>query len=98
MKETFILIAFFAIIILFIYTPVIFCYINCRLAERKFQNILRAITDEGFWESCRIIITTPLGTGSEPASNISFADALINQDFAMKSIMPLLTEPADKVV
>ena len=87
MKGTFILIAFFAIIILFIYTPVIFGYINWRLAERKFQKLLRAITDEGFWESCRIIITTPLGTGSEPAGDILFAEAMRYQKFAINSIM-----------
>ena len=87
MKEIFILVAFFAIIILFIYAPVIFLYIYWVLAERKFQKILWALEDGDFLVKCRIIITTPLGTGSEPAGDILFAEAMRYQKFAIYSIM-----------
>lgn len=81
---------FFAIIVLVIYSPAIYSHISALFYEKKFKRLLKEIEDEGFYEKNRIVITKPLGVGTEPAGKISFAEAMENQEFAMKSIMKLL--------
>ena len=88
--RTMLLIAISALIVLIIYFPAIYQYIRMLISERRFQRELQAIEDGGLFEESRIVITKPLGLGTEPAGEISFAEAMKNQEFAMKSIMRLI--------
>lgn len=91
MELTFpVVIAFFAIFVLVIYSPVIYQYIRVLISEKRFQRELQAIEDGGLFEESRIVITKPLGIGTEPDGEISFAEAMKNQEFAMNSIMRLI--------
>lgn len=90
MIELFFVMAFFLIIGFIIYLPAIYYHVMASISKKRFQRELKAIEDSGLFEECRVIITRPLGTGTEPAGEISFADAMRNQEFAMKSIMNLV--------
>lgn len=93
MKLTFlVVIAFFATFVFVIYSPVIYQYIRVLISEKRFQRELQAIKDGGLFEESRIVITEPLGTGTEPSGKISFAEAMENQEFAMNTIMKLIND------
>ena len=90
MMEFLIVMAFISIMILLIYTPAIYHYVLFLYYDKKFHRELQALDDSGFFDKCRLVITEPLGIGTEPDSKISFADAHKNQDFAMNTIMSLV--------
>ena len=92
MIELFFVMAFFLIIVFLIYLPAIYHHVMAFIYEKRFQRELKAIEDSGLYEESRIVITRPLGTGTEPAGEISFADAMRNKEFAMKSIMDLVND------
>ena len=90
MLEFLIVVAVFAIITLVIYSPAIVQYFLWKKSEKKFQIELHALENSGLYDQCRIVITEPLGVGTEPVGKISFADAHKNQEFAMNSIMKMM--------
>lgn len=86
------IIAFIPITALLIYFPAIYYHVMVSIYEKRIQRGLQVIEDSGLFEKCRIIITSPLGIGTEPAGETSFAIAMKNQGFAMKSIMNLVND------
>jgi len=91
MKLTFlVVIAFFAMFVFIIYSPVIYQYIRVLISEKRFQRELQAVEDGSLFEESRIVITKPLGVVTEPAGEISFAEAMKNQEFAMNSMIKLI--------
>ena len=82
--------ALITIIVFLIYTPVIYHYIRYLIYKKKFQKELQILENSDLYDRCRIVITEPMGIGSEPVGKISFADAIKNQEFAVNSVMALI--------
>jgi len=64
MLEIFVVLAIWAIMLAIIYAPVGFAYIRCYYYDRKFNEELRKLEEEHYWEKCRIVVTNPLGKGT----------------------------------
>ena len=93
MLEFFVVLAFFAIMFAIIYAPVGWAYIRYYYYEWKFNEELRKLDEEQYWDKCRIVVTDPLGKGSIEEfekSDISFEQVLKNKDLALNAIMELL--------
>lgn len=93
MLEFFVIIAIIAIMLAIIYAPVGWAYIRYYYYDWKFNEELRKLDEEHFWDKCRIIMTNPLGKGSIEEfekSNITFEQVLKNKDVALNAIMELL--------
>ena len=92
MMEFLIVMAFIAIVMLLNYTPFFYHYMCFLYYDKKFHRELQALEDTEFFDKCRLVVTEPLGVGTEPSGKISFADAIKNQEFAMKSTMKLIDD------
>lgn len=90
MLDFLIIITIFALIVLCIYAPAIVQYFIWKKSEKEFQEQLAMLDNSGFYNNCRIVVTKPIGIGTEPSSNLRFADVHKNQQFAMNSIMKLI--------
>lgn len=73
-----------------IYSPAIYHYICYIFSKKKFQQELQTLENGELYDQCRMVITEPIGLGTEPAGQISFAEAHKNQEFAMNSIMKIM--------
>ena len=85
-----IILGFMALITVLIYSPAIIQYFRWKQSEKKFKKKLQLLEGSELYNQCRIIFTKPLGIGTDPNGEVSFADAMKNQEFAMNSILGLI--------
>lgn len=93
MLEIFVVLAILAIMLTIIYAPVGLAYIRYYYYDRKFNEELRKLDEEHYWDKCRIVVTDPLGKGSIEEfekSDITFKQVLKNKNLALNAIMELL--------
>lgn len=93
MLEILVVLAILAIMLAIIYAHVGLAYIRYYYYDRKFNEELRKLDEEHYWDKCRIVVTDPLGKGSIEEfekSDITFEQVLKNKNLALNAIMELL--------
>jgi len=84
-----ILLAFF-LLVLIIYLPAICQHFAWKRTSKSFEQQLSELGT--LYDDSRIVITERRGEGTSQNSDVKFADAHKNQDFAMNTIMKLLSK------
>lgn len=92
MLDFIIAMAFFALVVLMIYLPVIRQRVIVKQAERKFAEELNLVGS--LFESSTVIQTKRMGEGESQNSDITFEKAQQNQTTAVNSVMWLAREMA----
>ncbi|MGN9126524.1 hypothetical protein ACTM97_08985 [Oliverpabstia intestinalis] len=88
-----IILIFFIIMFLMIYSPVIYQNAVLKRAENTFIQELNRLND--FYEDNLIVVTRRLGEGESQNSDVKFVHAHNNQNFAVNSVLDLIDDLED---